>query len=202
MKKHAYAVQMSYEVTGEEKATAEKALIIFNATNNFLDKAKDYLDIIYNAFSGSEVDVDQVWKYRAALRKYRDNSINKFNQFKIGSFNCVRVMNSFSFDTQTIKLIKSFTNAVEELESMVNDYVDLFDDLKSKDFSSDVVKSIDKIRNKCDEISALIDDRIKPHIKNNILSKNWVSSVSDELQMKIEKKVPLMIDIYQDKNKE
>lgn len=193
---------MSYEVTGEEKATAEKALIIFNATNNFLDKAKDYLDIIYNAFSGSEVDVDQVWKYRAALRKYRDNSINKFNQFKIGSFNCVRVMNSFSFDTQTIKLIKSFTNAVEELESMVNDYVDLFDDLKSKDFSSDVVKSIDKIRNKCDEISALIDDRIKPHIKNNILSKNWVSSVSDELQMKIEKKVPLMIDIYQDKNKE
>jgi uncharacterized protein (UPF0335 family) len=203
MIKHAYSVQMSYDITNEEKATAERALLIFNATNSLLDKAYDYLNVIYNPFSkDSAIDSDQIYQYRAALRKYRDNVVNKFNKFKVGSFKCVKTMSAFASDTQTIKLIKSFTNSIEELESKVNSFVDLFDDLKSKDFAANIVKEVDSIRKKCEEISSLIDERIKNHIKNNILSKSWVNNVGDELQMKIEKKTPLMIELYKKREKE
>jgi len=196
MIKKAYAVQMSYDVTNEEKMVAEKALLIFNATNSLLDKAYDYLNVIYNPFSkNQDIDSDQIYKYRAALRQYRDNCVDKFNQFKIASFKCVKIMNNFASDTQTIKLMKSFTNSIEELESKVNSFIDLFDDLKNKDFSANIVKEIDGIRSKCEEISSLIDERIKTHIKNNILSKSWVDNVSEDLQMKIEKKIPLMIQL-------
>jgi hypothetical protein len=197
MIKRAYGIQMSYEVTSEEKTFAEKALLVFNATNSLLDAASDYLNVIYNPFSkNSGIDADQVWKYRSALRKYRDNIIKKFNEFKVASFKCVRVMNKFASDTQTIKLMKSFTNSIEELESKVNVFVDLFDDLKNQNFTANVVKEIDTIRKKCEEISSLIDERIKTHIKNNILSKSWVDNISDELQMKIEKRTPLMVQLH------
>ncbi len=201
MKKHAYSVQMSYDVNSEEKQIAERALLIFNATDSLLDKSVDYLSVVYNPFSkDTAIDSEQIWKYRAPLRKFRDNIINKFNEFKKASFKCVKIMNTFSFDTQTIKLLKSFTNSIEELESKVNDFVSLFDDLKNKDFGANVVKEIDGIRTKCEEISNLIDKRIKTHIKNNILSKSWVDNVGDELQSKIERKTPLMIDLYNQKN--
>jgi hypothetical protein len=197
MIKRAYGIQMSYEVTSEEKTFAEKALLVFNATNSLLDAASDYLNVIYNPFSkNSGIDADQVWKYRAALRKYRDNIIKKFNEFKVASFKCVKVMNKFASDTQTIKLMKSFTNSIEELESKVNVFIDLFDDLKNQNFTANVVKEIDTIRKKCEEIGSLIDERIKTHIKNNILSKSWVDNISYELQMKIEKRTPLMVQLH------
>lgn len=194
---------MSYDVTNEEKLAAEKALLIFNATDSLLDKSCDYLNVIYNPFSKDpNIDSDQIYKYRAALRKYRDNIVKKFNDFKIASFKCVKIMNTFASDTQTIKLIKSFTNSIEELESKVNSFVDLFDDLKNKDFASNIIKEIDSIRTKCEEISSLINERIKAHIKNNILSKSWVDNVSDELQMKIERATPLLVKLYQQREKE
>jgi len=193
---------MSYNVSDEEKQTAERALLIFNATNGLLDKAVDYLNVIYNPFSkDTSIDSDKIWSYRAALRKFRDNCTEKFNEFKTASFKCVKVMNTFSFDTQTIKLLKSFTNSIEELETKVNDFIDLFDDLKNKDFGTNLTKEIDGIREKCEEISTLIDKRIKPHIKNNILSKSWVDNVGSELQSKIEKRTPLMIELYNQNNK-
>jgi hypothetical protein len=42
----------------------------------------------------------------------------------------------------------------------------------------------------------MIEDRVKNNIQSNILAKNWVDSVSDEMQMKIEKKTPLILDLY------
>jgi hypothetical protein len=202
MKKNAHTVQMSYDVTSEEKSLAEKSILIFNATNSLLNKAVDYLNEIYNPFSkDTSIDSEQIWKYRAALWKFRDNSVEKFNQFKVASFKCVKVMSNFSHDTQTIKLLKSFTNSIEELESKVNDFADLFDDLKAKDFGASVVRDIDGIREKCEEIESLIKKRIKSHIKNNILSKSWVDSIGDDLKSTIEKKIPIMVDLYRNKEK-
>lgn len=203
MIKRAYAVQLSYEITDEEKSSAEKALLILNATKSLLGKASDYLNVIYNPFSKNpSIDSDQIFKYRSTLRKFRDNAINNFNEFKIGSFKCVSVLNMFSTDTQTMKLIKSFTNSIEELESKVNSFVDLFDDLKNKDFVNNIVKNVESIQKKCDEIDSLIDERIKTHIKNNILSKSWVDNVGNDIQMKIERKTPLIIDLYNQRKKE
>lgn len=203
MIKRAYAVQLSYQVTDEEKSSAEKALLVLNATKSLLNKSSDYLNVIYNPFSKNpSIESDQIFNYRTTLRKFRDNAIDNFNEFKVGSFKCISILNNFSTDTQTMKLIKSFTNSVEELESKVNNLVDLFDDLKSKDFVADVIKNVESIQKKCDEIDALIDERIKTHIKNNILSKSWVDNIGDDLQMKIERKTPLIIDLYSERKKE
>lgn len=197
MIKRSYSVSMTYDVSDIEKQKAEKALLHFNYALKMLNLASDHLNIMKTPFKDKpDIDNNSVITARAAIRRFRDQSINNFNDFKKEAFKCVDAMQEFASDTQTIKLIKSFISSVEELEGKVNEFSDLFGDLENKEFPVKVVELIEKIQDQCDSIDEIIDERIKTHIQSNILARSWVDSVSDDLQMKIEKKTPLMMDLF------
>lgn len=195
--KKSFPIQMSYNVTDAEKLQAERSLLCFNHTIKLLDLSSDHLDIMKTPFKdNSDMNPEEIMKARAAIRRFRDKSVENFNEFKFSAFKCVNVMQSFSSDTQTVKLMKSFITSIDDLENKVNDFVDLFNDLESKDFPQLVVSCIEDIQKQCSEVEEIIDDRIKKHIQTNILAKSWVDSVGNDLQMKIEKKTPLMLDLF------
>jgi len=197
IKKRAYLVQMTYDVSDEEKMQAERALVHFNHALKMLQLASDHLDIMKTPFKNSpEMDSKEVMKARAAIRRFRDKSVENFNLFKRAAFQCVKLMQDFANDTQTVKLMKSFISTVNELEDKVNKFVDLFTDLEDKNFATNIVKAIESVQSECDDISEIIEDRIKDHIQQNILATNWVDSVGDELEMKIEPKTPLILDLF------
>jgi len=197
MIKRAYTVQMTYEVSDAEKQEAEKAIIYFNTALKLLSLASDHLNIMKTPFKeNTDMTPDSVIKARAAIRRFRDQSVENFNEFKVSAFKCVNAMQTFASDTQTIKLMKSFISAIDDLESKVNDFIKLFDSLDDKEFAQNIVTSIEEIQKQCDDIEEIADDRIIDHIQSNILAKNWVDSVSTELQTKIEKKTPLIMDLY------
>lgn len=197
MIKKSYSIQMTYDVSDAEKMQGEKALLHFNHAIKLLNLSADHLNIMKTPFKDNpEMSPDDVMKARAAIRRFRDKAVDNFNDFKIASFKCVNIMQGFASDTQTVKVMKSFISTVETLENSVNDLVDLFGNLKSKTFSKDVVKAIEGIQAECEEIEEIIQDRIKNHIQSNILAKSWVDSVSKDLQMKIEQKTPLILDLY------
>jgi hypothetical protein len=197
MIKKAYSVQMTYDVTDTEKLQAERALLCFNYANKILGNAADHLDIMKTPFKDNpDISPKDVMSARAAIRRFRDKAIENFNQFKLSSFKCINIMQSFSSDTQTLKLMKSFISSVESLENKVNDFADLFADLESKDYSKSVVSSIEDIQKQCKEVEEIINERIKTHIQSNILAKSWVDAVSDELQMNVQKKTPLIMDLF------
>lgn len=197
MIKKAYSVQMSYEVSDEEKKQAERALLCFNHTAKLLDKSSNHLDIMKTPFKDNpEMSAEEIMKARAAIRRFRDKSIENFNEFKITAFKCVHIMQTFASDTQTLKLMKSFISSIDALEAKVNVFADTFNDLESKEFSKNVVTSIEDIQKQCKEVDEIIDERIKTHIQSDILAKSWVDTVSDDLQMRIEKKTPLIVDLF------
>jgi hypothetical protein len=143
-----------------------------------------------------EISPKEIMAARAAIRRFRDKAIDNFNEFKIASFKCVNIMQPFSSDTQTLKLMKSFISSVESLETKVNSFADLFSNLEAKDFVQKIVTSVEDIQNQCKEVEEIINERIKTHIQSNILAKSWVDSVSDDLQMKVQKKTPLIMDLF------
>jgi len=197
MIKRAYSVSMTYEISDAEKQQAEKAILCFNNAIKSLERASSHLNIMKTPFKeNTDMTPEAIVNARAAIRRFRDKSTDNFNDFKILAFDCVNVMQMFSSDTQTIKLMKSFVSSIEDLEDKVNNFVSLFEDLDSKDFPQEVVKVIEEIQEQCTEINDIADDRIKDHIKSNILSKNWVDSVSGDLQQEIEKKTPLILDLF------
>ena len=197
------ASQLSFNITQSEKNQAEKALICFKHTKKSLKVAIDYLDILYTPFKdNTDITPDQIYKYRAALRRFRDKSINNFNAFKILAFECVNVMQDFSSDTQILKLINNFISVIDDLQTKVNSFVDEFKDLNSKDFQKNLVKCIDDIKKISDQLEDIIENRISGHVQENILSSTWIDDISKELNKKIEKKKPLLIDLFnEDKEK-
>lgn len=193
-----YATQLSYDVSDAEKQTANKALMYFNSSIKLLDIATNHLDTMYTPFKENpDTNSESAIKTRAALRIYRDKAVENFNAFKAEAFNCIVVMQEFSSDTQTIKLIKSFTSSIDLLKSKVNSFVDLFDNLKDKEFTNKIVQAIEGIKKQSDEIREIIDERIIKHIKSDILAQSWVDGVSNQIQQKVEKKTPLLIDLYE-----
>lgn len=188
---------MTYDVSDSEKVEAEKALMCFNYSLKLLNLASAHLNIMKTPFkTNPDMPPEEVMKARAAIRRFRDKSIQNFNDFKKASFKCVNVMQGFASDTQTVKLMKSFISSIDDLEVKVNEFVDLFTDLESKDFSKKIVGTIEVIQKQCEDIEEIIDERIKKHIQTNILATSWVDSISNELQMKIEQKTPLILDLF------
>lgn len=188
---------MSYDVSDSERTQADKALLYFKAAEKFLMQASDHLNIMKTPFKDNpDMTPEDVMKARAVIRRFRDTAIDNFDKFKKVAFDCVNLMQTFSSDTQTLKLMKSFISSVDDLEVSVNQFSELFNDLQSKDFAKDVVTAIEDIQKQCDEIDEIIDERIKSHIQTNILATSWVDSISNDLQMKIEKKTPLIVDLY------
>lgn len=197
MIKKAYSVQMTYDVSDQEKNQANKAILFFDHAKKLLQMASEHLDIMKTPFKDNpDMPPEEVMKARAAIRRFRDKSIDNFNTFKQSAFQCVNVMQSFASDTQTVKLMKSFISSIDELEKKVNKFTDLFTDLKSKSFPQDVVKAIEDTQSQCDDIEEIIEERVKNHIQTNILATNWVDNIGTDLQKTIEKKTPLIIDLF------
>jgi len=197
-------VNMSYDVTDEEKTKAKKALTYFNFALKKLKSCNKFLDLLKTPFKDQNGanDNEAIMKARASFRKYRDKALENFNMFKKAAFNCVNSMQLFGSDTQTIKLMKSFISSVDNLEIKISDFKELFDNLQDKDFSKNIVDIIEKIQEKSEEISSIISERVIPHIKTNILASTWVDSIGDELKVKIDKKVPLLLELYNARQKE
>ncbi len=190
--------QTSFDIPKEEKELAAQAIKIFDNCLEKLNAANKYLDIMYVPFkNNSDIPTDKVLKYRAHMRQFRDNTIEKFNEFKVAAFKCVVGMNKFSTDTQTNILMKTFVNSISEMEEVVNDLSKLFDTLDDKDIISNILEKIDVIKSKSKEIEDLIKLRIMKHINDNILATNWVDNVSKDLNMSLNKPSPLYIDLYE-----
>lgn len=188
---------MTYDVSDEEKVQAEKAILFFNHASKILDIAQDHLNIMKTPFKDNpDIDTKELMKARAAIRRFRDKAIDNFNDFKKEAFKCVSVMQIFESDTQTLKLMKSFISSIDELEEKVNKFASLFDDLESESFPKDIVGSIEEVQKQCDEVKEIADDRIKTHIQTNILATSWVDSVSNNYQMQIEQKTPLIVELF------
>jgi hypothetical protein len=203
MIKKGYNVSLTYDITDLEKAQAEKALLAFDYTLKLLRLSSDHLNIMLIPFKDHpEIPEKEIVKYRAALRRFRDKAIENLNNFKRYSFQCISLIQMFSTDTQTSKLIKSFISSVEDIEKLVNRFSGLFDKLDSKDFVTEIVKEAEQIQKEIEQLEDLIDSRIKTHIQTNILGKTWVDNVSDELQINVENKTPLIIELNKKRQEE
>lgn len=203
MLKKAYSIQMSYQITDDEKHKAERTILFFNHANRILAAASDHLNIMKTPFKDNpEVSPEEIMKIRAALRRFRDKAVENFSDFKLASFKGIRTIQQFSSDTQTIKIIKSFVSEVDELEDKLKKFVNLFKDLKDKEFTKNIVSSIEDIQKQCKSIEEIIEERVKNHIKSNILASSWIDEVGENLELRLEKNVPVIMHLYEERQKE
>lgn len=196
MFKYGYGTELTYNISEEELQQAKKAIDSFEDAVKAVKIAKEHLNIMYNPFKDNpSISTDQIIKYRAALRRFRDKSIDNFNEVKVKAFRCVSLIQVFSSDTQISKLMKSFISSMESIEKEVNNFAYVFFKLKSNTFVQDVVSAIEKVQKECDKLISSIEDRIKSYIQSNIIGDVWVKNMEDKLNEKIENKKPVFMQI-------
>jgi hypothetical protein len=201
MFKRSYSLQLNYEITDDEKIKAKKVLALFQFFVQKIDSFLDHLDLMYSSFKDSKDSSEEIFDRRADIRRYRDKVLENFSEIEKIAFKCYVILNYFKSDTQTVKLIKSYTDAFEDLEKQTERFSELFFDLQSDDFLTNVVKAIEFIKKQASELKQIIDDRIVAHFKNNVLNQNWISNMSDKLQEKIENKTPQAVEMAKERNK-
>ena len=193
---------MSYTVPSEEKDRAEKILKGFDFLLKKLQAADEHLDLIYVPFKENpSITPEQTYKARAALRRYRDKVADNFNGIKRIAFRCYIMLQPFASDTQIVKISKVFILSMSDIEKQVNRFIDLFATLEAKDFAQTVVKAVENVKKEVAQLQQIAEDRIKGHIETNILARNWVNNVSEELQEKVEKRIPLAVELVNERNK-
>lgn len=201
-KKRAYSAMLTYQISDQEKERAQQAMRWFSFSLKVLDQCNDHLNLLYNPFKKNpNISTDNIFKIRSTLRNYRDKVADNFNYFKKIAFKSYSIMQPFTSDTQTDKILKSFVSSIEDLEIQVNRFIDLFTNLKSEEFVKGVINGIENIQKEIGQLKQLIEDRMKDHIQTNILAKNWVDNISESLQKKIEKKSPLVMQLVEERSK-
>lgn len=200
--KYSYSFQLNYDITSKEKEQAEKALQAFDFALKSLHRANQHLDILYIPYKDHpEISSQELIEYRASLRRFRDKVIENFNNFKLATFKCIQLMQFFSSDAQSVKLTKSIISIVEEIENNINKFSEVFNNLEDKNFVSDIVKLIGDVKKDIEELEEIVDERVKTYLQTDILGKTWVNSVQDKLKINIEDRVPLLVELNQERQK-
>lgn len=192
--KIAYQVQMSFDVSKEEKHLAQKSINYFNLVMNHCELANDYLNQIYDPFSeeGAEVSPEELFEKRGLLNRYKQNLKKRYNKIKLLAFYAMQLFNNFSNDTRSIELINAFENDFNILIKSVEDVLDILSNYKSNSFKEALIASIDIVKKESSELEQLIKDRIIEHINSNILNTSWSKDLGE-----IKAKKPMLVSIHQ-----
>lgn len=202
MFKRAYTLQMNVNIPDAEKKIAEQASEAFESVIAKLKLGIEHLDLLYTPFAKREsLDSEEVVENRDILRKYRDNTKNIFEDIIKHGLMAVSLMGDFSTDSDVEELMGSFVSSIKDLEKQVNYLLSIFSNLNSTEFRDSLLASIDSVKKKSSQLKQLINDRILEHIDTNILAKNWESLVNDRYQNKVKDKTPLMVQLYNERQK-
>lgn len=202
IEKYGYKAQMTFDITDSEKEAAKKALVCFEKLQNLLSLAVNHLDIMYEPFKDfGNVTPEELIESRFILRNYRDQVLDNFNKAKVIGLKCVMLMDTFASDTQSSEIMNTFVSSMQEIEKQVNRFAEIFNKLSSKEFSNIAITSIDSIKKQVAQLDQLVYDRIFDHIDTNILAKNWVSDLSEELDVDFQTKKPLVMKLWEERKK-
>ena len=180
LKKLAYEVSMSFNISETDKNVAENISKFLVNVVNQIKIIENHLDLITTSFKNAEnIDIDYLYQKRGAFARYARQAKENFYKLQINAANAIKLLKIFEIDTHISELIKSLTDSIQQINKYYNDMLDLLNDVKSDDFKKNLMEKIDTINQKLSNLEVLINERIIQHIDENILSKNWINQLND-----------------------
>lgn len=200
MEKLAYSIEMSFDVTDAEKKIATQINQLLEQVINLLDLAQDHLELMYNPFKKYEyISPESLHENRGKLYIFKKQVKKNFDEITYVIFNVVKKLNNFNSDYHVKELINSVEKSMDNLKNEIEDYLDALDNFDAPDFRDKILTSLENSQKEMKELEKLIKERIIEYIDTNILAKNWISSTTDQFKDKLEDKVPLITELFQER---
>lgn len=193
---------MSFDVPDSQKRIAEKAQEQFETLLSNLKLNIEYLDFLCTPLKKYDnLNMDVLSDYRETFRQFQEKVKEKYDNSIKAAFHCMLLMNEFNTDTPVKDMMSSFDGLIKNIEKYVNIYLSIFSNLNNPDFKKDIGSTTESIRKCTNQIRQLVNDRIIQHIDDNILAKDWSSELSTKFEQDVNKNVPLVTQLYEERQK-
>lgn len=191
---------MTYDISDKEKLYANKALHAFEYLLSAIESFNTHLDLLLIPFKeNQDITPEQIWKYRANFRDFRDLAEKNLDKIKKISLRCMKIINYFISDTQIEKIMRSFNSCIEDVILQFDRFMKLFNNMQAQDFKDNIVKAIDGIKKETAQLKQIIEERIQDRLERDILNKSWVNNEGD-VSMYLAKKDPLEMRLFKKRN--
>lgn len=168
----------TYDLSSEEQQQAQQLIIYIDYSKKVLLEAKGFLDTIKIPFKNNpNMKSEELLNQRAYLRKFRDDTLAKFNNFKISAYYVINLLSRFSSDPQINSMSKALIEAVSAIEDSLTKFQEMFNNIESNTFVKDIIDNCELLQSKMKDLESIIDERIKKYILTNVLGQNWVDQM-------------------------
>ena len=198
--KLAETIEMSMDIPESDKKIAAETVMQFEKFVRKIGNLNKHLNALYNPFKEHKtVSEESVMENRGAIWKYLKQIKENFEESKAIATVCLRGLDSFSSDTHTSELINTFSDDFGGIEDQVISLNNTISNWDHPNYKDNVIKAMENLKKEIAEMKKLIYDRIIDHINTNILAKNWVDKVNDEISTTIDDNKPLISRLYDER---
>lgn len=191
LEKFADAINLSSNISDEEKQQASQIIQQLNIIIGLFENADKHLDMMYNPFkqdpNNQQAQADLI-KHRGIISDYNEKILENFEKLKSNIAKSLEFLSFFGKDSAVAEISNTFEKKCEELFTMVQNLSDFLKDIKTPNFIENSLDLLNKIKKEIEEIKEFIKDRIIQHLDDNIIGKKWF----EPYQSKI-KKEPYLI---------
>jgi hypothetical protein len=201
LKKIADTVEMSIVIPDSEKGIATKLITNLEKLSKKYDAFNTLLDKIYTPFSNSEQQIpeESIKKYKPSLVQYKKEIEESTKEIQHLAILCEEGLKEFASDTDIGEILATFENDISVISDDVRILGDVLYKWDDNDFKDMVVKAIENLKKEIGNSRELINDRIIPHINENVLKKSWVQDVGEEMNYEIKDKEPIIKELYKER---
>lgn len=199
MKKLAFQIEMSFDIPDDEKEAARQCDGFLTDFLNKIRLIEQHLQNIYDPFSkATTLDAEKLYQKRGAISRFAQEIKENAHELQVIALNVIKCLSQFGVDTKVEELKAAFKDSIADINHDTDTLLDCLEDLKHNQFRERVVSAIDNLKKNSLQIELLITDRLKEFLNSDILNKDWVSSLSEEQNMTIEDKKPLIIQLQEE----
>lgn len=197
----AQTVDLSVEISDTEKKAAYKAIIKLEKLEKRLSSFNKYLNTMYHPFKKyNAISDESILKYRGAIWKYANKIRDDFEELREIAGECVEYLKVFDTDSHINDIINTFDDSIGEIDDRVSIAFTAISNWSGPSYKDNVLKALESLKKDVAELRKLIYDRIIEHINNNIIDKNWIDSISDNIKKDLKEKGPHISKLHKKRN--
>ena len=184
------AQQISFKIPTEERKQAKACIEkLDDLVEHILLKAKvkeeyvDLLDVIYNPFNeNSGLTQEQAKKLKGYLEIFVKILNNNMIQIKSFAVFALNILEEFKSDADVASMNKSFFDEVDNLDKEEKMFEKILENIDDKDFQKNVVNAVKVLKKSSAQLKQLINERIIPYLRKDILGDDWTTEIKETLQ--------------------
>jgi len=184
------ANKIIFPIPEEEKVLAKQCVEkLKELVDNILFKVKikedyeDILDIIYNPFNENEgITTEQAGKIKQHIDIFIELLSKNMIQVKKFIIFCLDILEKFKSDADVAAMNKSLFDEADNLSKEETIFEEVLQNTENKDFQKEVLESIKTLKKSHAQIKQLINERIIPYLRKDILGEDWTVEIKEELK--------------------